>query len=110
MSAHFSLAEPFAQLVRHTLDQAPGIDEHQTGSVRLYLRHELIVHRTPNILSNDRAQLGVRHFYAELHIPFVADIDNGTLRRPIGGYRMVPDQQTADFFDGFLRGTQSDPL
>src|ERR1041385_6310954 len=110
MGAHLSIAEPFAQLVRHPLDQPAGIDKNQAGAMRLYLRDELIVDHSPDILSDNRPQLDIRHFHAELHVPFVADIDDRTLRRSIARYRMAPDQQAAIFFDRFLRGAKADSL
>src|SRR5687767_2651632 len=75
MRSDFAFAQPLAQLVRHALDQTARIDEYQCRPVRLDLLDELIEYGRPDILANNRAELLIRHFDAQIHLAPVANVD-----------------------------------
>src|SRR6266404_3216493 len=110
MRADLALAEPFGQLVRHTLDQAARVDENQARAVPSNLLDELVIDRRPNILANDRAKLVIGNFDAQLHLALMPDVDDGaiggTVRRDIAR----ADKETRYLFDRLLCCAQADPL
>src|SRR5688572_6715747 len=110
MRSNLALAQPLAQLVRHALDQTARIDEYQCRPVRLDLLDELIEYGRPNILANNRAELLIRYFDAQIHLAPVANVDNRTVRRPVRANVLRSNKQPPDLLDGFLRGAQADAL
>ena len=91
-------------------DQPARVDKDQSGPVRLDLSDELVVDRRPNILPNDRAQFGVGHFDAQLHLAPVTDVDNRALGRAVGAKLARSDQQPRHLFDRLLRRAEADAL
>src|SRR5262245_32463781 len=81
MRADFALAQTLRQLVRHAFDQTARVDENQRRTVRVNLRHELIVYGGPDILADNRSQLFIGHLNMKLHGALVTDVDNGAVGR-----------------------------
>ena len=96
--------------MRDALHQAAGIDEDQSGAMGMHLRDELVVNRRPDILPNDRAELLIGHFDAQIHFAAVPDINNRTIRRTVRQQMAGSDQQTAHFVDRFLSRAQANAL
>src|SRR5919108_6643618 len=106
----FPLPQPFGQLVRHPLDQPARVDEDQRRAMRMDLLDELIVHRRPNILTDDWAKLFIRNFDAELHLALMANVDDSAVGGAVLGNLTVSNQKTSDLFNRLLRGAQTDAL
>ena len=72
------LAQPLAQVVRHALGHAPGVDEDQRGAVRADQDGQAVVDLGPLLVRGHRFEIGARELDGEVEIAAVPDVDDGT--------------------------------
>ncbi len=99
-----ALAQPFAQVVRHALDQAARVHEHQRRLVRARHVGDAVVDLAPLLVGAHRAELVVQDLDPQVELAPLADVDDRR-RRPRRAAQQPPATAERPH-----RRRQADPL
>ena len=96
--------EAIGQVAGDALDEPPGVDEHQRGSVLAGESRDPVVDLLPLLVGAHRAQLVAQHLDGQVHVAALAHVDD-LGQRPRGAH-----QQARRGLDGAHGGGETDPL
>ena len=98
------VAEPLAEVPRDALGHAACVDEDQGRPMGADERRQAVVVFLPHLVRHHGVERGARQLDAEVHVPPVADVDDGAAGGVAGG------EEPGDLFDGRLGCRQPNPL
>ena len=94
-------AQPFAEVVRHSLHQSPGVDKDQRRTMLLDESDECIIDLVPHLVGGDGPERAGRNFDRKVKLSLVPDIDDDRRRAAVSG------EELRNLFDRLLRRRKS---
>ena len=102
------IAETFTEMTRNAFCESAGVNEDERCLVFTDQLSEPVVNLFPNFAGHHRLQGRLRKFDGQIQTARVTTVDDCAVGCVIGIDVCVADQEARDFFDGALRGRESD--
>ena len=102
MSANLIFTQPLGKMMRHPLNQPPGVDEDQCRTMLYRKLHDAGINLLPHFVGRDRTEKGRGYFDSEVKGALVTDVDDDRISTSITREKM------RDIFNWFLGRRQAD--